>query len=414
MQQRGFDSIVLTPDHPQAQDDAFPYSVLRYPSLDLRDKTGYMAGIPFSPELMRQLEGRNISLLHSHCPVVSTLLSRELRQVLDVPLVLTYHTKFDIDIANILQSKTLRAGAIRALLANINACDEIWVVSQGAGENLRSLGYTGDCVLMHNGVDLPRARLPEEQVQAATGGYDLPEGVPVYLFVGRIMWYKGLRMILDAMAKLKASGKNFRMVLVGSGADFEEVSAYVHTLGLDDRVIFTGAVHERETLRAWYCRSDLFLFPSTFDTNGLVVREAAACSLASVLIDGSCAAEGVTHGTNGFLIEENADSLFACLQMLTRETARQVGENAARDLYLSWEDAVGEAMARYEIILEKYRSGGYDLPRKHMEPVFRLNGELMEDLARLADTRQSVHSQLSDLLSEHREHIRDILDLHHK
>ena len=37
---------------------------------------------------------------------------------------------------------------------------------------------------------------------------------------------------------------------------------------------------DREILRAWNTRADLFLFPSTFDTNGLVVREAAACGLA--------------------------------------------------------------------------------------------------------------------------------------
>lgn len=84
------------------------------------------------------------------------------------------------------------------------------------------------------------------------------------------------------------------MVFIGSGADAAEVQEYAKPLG--SKCIFTGAISQRETLRAWYCRADLFLFPSSYDTNGLVVREAAACDLAAVLIDGSCAAEGVTDG----------------------------------------------------------------------------------------------------------------------
>lgn len=58
-------------------------------------------------------------------------------------------------------------------------------------------------------------------------------------------------------------------------------------------MLFLGPVYDRDVIRAWYCRSDLFLFPSEFDTNGLVVREAAACGLGSVLVEGSCAAEGI-------------------------------------------------------------------------------------------------------------------------
>ena len=82
-------SVVITPDYPGSDDSRFPYPVLRYPSLDLRKSTGYTAGIPFAPDILRSLEPYHVQLLHSHCPIVSTMLARELRQVLDVPLILT-------------------------------------------------------------------------------------------------------------------------------------------------------------------------------------------------------------------------------------------------------------------------------------------------------------------------------------
>ena len=402
-------SVVITPDYPGADDSQFPYPVLRYPSLDLRKSTGYTAGIPFAPELLRSLEPYHVQLMHSHCPIVSTMLARELRQVLDVPLILTYHTKFDIDIANIMHSRALQEASKRALLENINACDEVWAVSQGAADNLRSLGYEGECVIMHNGVDLPRGRVRQAQIDAVTEGFDLPAQVPVYLFVGRIMWYKGLRIILDALAALDQEKRDFRMVFVGGGGDFDQVKAYSEKLGLAKKVFFAGPVHQREALRAWYCRADLFLFPSTFDTNGLVVREAAACALGSVLIAGSCAAEGVTNERNGLLIEENAQSLAHCLCGLSKEAMSLIGSYAQKELYLSWEDAVKAARERYQVVIDRYNSGAYAPYRRHMEPIFKANGELMEGLARLEDQRTALRSRIADLLAESKEHLKDIL-----
>ena len=394
----GYHPAVITPANPQAEDSVYPYPVIRYPSIDARKLTGYMAGIPFSPKIAQQLSREPVALLHSHCPIVSTLMGRQLRQIVDAPLVLTYHTKFDIDIANILHSKVLQAGSIKALLANINACDEIWTVSRGAGENLRSLGYEGDYLVMPNGVDMPRQRVSEEQIHSVTKAYNLPEGVPVYLFVGRMMWYKGLRIILDALRRLKAAGKDFPMVFVGDGTDRDEVEEYARQCGVSEQCIFTGALRDRDALRAWYCRADLFLFPSTFDTIGLVVREAAACGLASVLIAESCAAEDVTDGVNGFLIEENGESLFRCLLALhgCRDTLSAVGQNAARDLYVSWEDAVRLAEQRYGVVMERYRSGGYPSHKQPMEYVLKANGELMEDLGDLLQLRDQIAQHIKE------------------
>lgn len=394
--EQGFDPVVVTPAYPGADDSGLPYPVIRYPSIDLRNWMGYLAGVPFSPQLLRQLEGRTVSVLHSHCPIASTLLARQLRAVLDAPLILTYHTKFDIDIVSILRSKALQEGSKRALVENINACDEVWAVSQGAGENLRNMGFQRDYVVMPNGVDIPLGRVSEEQCQTVCQGYDLPKDVPVFLFVGRIRWYKGLKIILDALGMLKAAGKDFRMVFIGDGTDRAEVESTTEEMGLSPHCFFTGAISDREALRAWYCRSDLFLFPSTFDTNGLVVREAAACSLASVLVAGSCAAEGVTHGRNGFLIEENAASLFSLLESLMGREAemRQVGVNAGAELYLSWADAVKLAAARYEVVIDRYRSGKYPRNRKPMDHVLGHSGELMEDLAKAQDRLREIESHM--------------------
>ena len=372
-------AVVVTPAVPGADDSGFPFPVVRYPSIDTRRLVGYVAGYPFSPETALRVREEKVELLHTHCPIASAILARSLREVVDAPLVLTYHTKYDIDIAKAVKSRLLQESAIRALVQNVNACDEVWAVA------------------------------------AATAGYDLPDGVPLFLFVGRLMWYKGLHIILDALRALREQGQDFRMVFIGAGGDEKEVRAEVETLRLSDRCFFTGSIADRETLRAWYSRADLFLFPSTFDTNGLVVREAAASGCPSVLIAGSCAAEGVTDGRNGFLIEENAVSLCAKLTALCadREAMRRVGENAMRELYLSWEDAVARANERYAVVLDRYRSGKYPKHERFSDEFFNTQGDLMEAMSRVAEMRGEtgrLRRELREGFDEAREALREKLE----
>ena len=407
-------ATVVTPSNPEADDAAFPFPVCRYPSLDTTKLVGYRAGLPFSPEIQDTLEDDGFDIIHSHCPISSTLLARLLRERIDVPLVMTYHTKFDIDIANAIRSRILQEEAKRLLVQNIAACDEVWTVSRGAGENLRSLGYAGDYIVMPNGVDFPRGRVEDSLVRQVTEDYDLPEDLPVYLFVGRMMWYKGIRIILDALKELKTAGEDFRMVFVGSGGDREEIIAYCQDLGLTDKVLFCPAIHDRQLIRAWYCRADLFLFPSTFDTNGLVVREAAACGLASVLISGSCAAEDVTDGVSGFLIEENSAAMAAKLRALCghRETMRQVGRQAQQQLYISWEEAVGRAYQRYGAVIDNYRRGVYPEHERLSDDFIRGMAKSMESWEHYRNRQRARVRELREEMSHSRQRLRESIAQH--
>ena len=373
--------VVATPDYPGAVDD-YPFPVIRYPSIDTSRLVGYRAGNPFSLSVTNALTDMGFDIIHSHCPVASTILARVLRETVQKPVVFTYHTKFDIDIENAVHSQRMQETAVKLLVNNISACDEVWVVSRGAGENLRSLGYEGDYVVMPNGVDVPRGRADDRAVAELSEKWDLKTDAPVYLFLGRIMWYKGLRLILDALKIVRDAGQDFRMVFVGDGMDRPEVEAYARELGLYDLCRFTGAERDRETVRAWYTRADLFLFPSTFDTNGLVVREAAACSLGSVLIRGSCAAEDIVHGDTGILIDETAEALAQALLSpeASREMFRRVGRNACDKIYLSWDDAVERAREQYRLVLHRWHYGELRRRRTKLDGFFDLTGDVTEAL----------------------------------
>ena len=249
---KGGTSLVVTPEYPGADDSGFDFPVLRYPGIDTRKIIGYVAGYPFSPATAKRIKNSRIDILHSHCPIASNIFARSMKGIIDVPLIMTYHTKFDVEIEGAIRGKLLQDGAIGALINSISACDEVWVVSEGAGRNLRSMGYEGDYIVMPNGADMPLGRLPETEVRELTSALKAPENVPVYLFVGRLMWYKGIRTILDALAGVRSQGMDFRMVFVGGGQDADEIKAYSAKLELDGKVLFLGPVYDRKVLSAWY------------------------------------------------------------------------------------------------------------------------------------------------------------------
>ena len=300
-----------------------------------------------------------MDIIHVHCPFSSTVLARMIRRSLKIPVVFTYHTKYDIDIENQISSDRLRNASIRFILNNINACDEIWVVSKGAGKNLESLGCTREYLIMDNGTDFNKGKASEKEIIRLRKLYGLDEHTPVFLYVGRMMWYKGIRLILDGLKMVKAQGYPFIMFFVGDGPHRKEIEEYAKKRGLTKECIFTGAIMDREQLRAYYSLARLFLFPSTFDTNGIVVNEAAACFCPSLLIAESCAAEKIVHDKTGILIEEDCAKLaraviFACDHP---SFIGRIGERAAEEIYLPWEDAVKKAYNRYQIIVENYQWG---------------------------------------------------------
>lgn len=352
-------ATVVTPSEPGAADD-FSFDVVRYRSMKLTKKLcGYRMGYPFSSSALGGLAGESFDIIHSHCPFASTVMARVLREKINVPVVMTYHTKFDIDIRRSLPGKLMPAGAIRLVVDNIRACDEVWAVSRGAAENLRGLGYGGEIAVMENGVDFPKGRADSSAAAGLRRSYGINKNTALFLFVGRLLWYKGIRLILDALKLLDVKGLDFRMIFVGDGLNRQEIEDYALKLGISDKCVFAGTVTDRERLRVYYTAGDLFLFPSEYDTNGIVVREAAACGVASLLIEGSSAAEGVTDGRTGLLCAADTKAVSKKLEWAVshRNELRQIGENASDSLYVSWETAVKRAYDRYYTVIDRCMSG---------------------------------------------------------
>ena len=346
--------IVVTPRMPHIKYD-YPFPVYGFSSVGI-PYADYRAGHPFLPFLVSACKDMKIDILHAHSPFTSMIFARELRRLLKIPVVFTQHTKWDFDIAQAISSKVLQRELEHYVYKNISKADDVWAVSRGAGEHMQSRGYKGDFIVMPNATDFAKSQIDPERIAKLARRWDIPEGVPVLIFVGRMMWYKNIALIFEALSILIGREFDFRMFLIGDGEDYADIKRDAADRGLQKHVIFTGRISERDELMAYYSLSDLLVFLSTYDNAPLVVQEAAACACPALVVRGSSTSEVLVEGKSGFFIEESAMEAADAIQAAfsDRKLLGDVSKAAFEEVYMPWDKAVKQAVERYEYVKSTY------------------------------------------------------------
>ncbi len=403
----GIPAAVAAPWSPEGDGrDEFP--VFRYTSLPIPLWKPYRAGVPDFDPMFRQAfwtwvgqyAGAEIGrpylilprgmvqplriarpepdrmpafVIHCHAPFASATLARRIRNKLrraGIPafIVATMHTKFHLDLRRGLP-ETIVNQVLRVIRRQFEAADQVWSLNPGTLKTLRSYGYEGPVEIVSNGCDfdppddaeyrkMRRAGRQVLSVQAGLGEF-IPSEEPVMLFVGRLSLQKNISLILESLAGLDARSPDqpWKMVFVGDGSDRAAISRLVHKLGLQRRVVFLGRILDRDRLAEQYAAADLFVFPSVYDNDPLVVREAAAFRTPAILAAGSDASTGTVDGRNSFHVEPEREPLVAMLARLVdpaqKQLVQEVGDAASREVYRSWETAVKEVARRYRDLVRE-------------------------------------------------------------
>jgi D-inositol-3-phosphate glycosyltransferase len=163
----------------------------------------------------------------------------------------------------------------------------------------------------------------------------------VLLFVGRPAPVKGLEVLLQALARLKADGlarADVRLVIVGGDRDEERdderarLRALADTLGVGSWVDFKGP-QLQSALPDYYRAADLCLVPSHHETFGMAALEAMACGATVVASRVGGLATTIQHGITGLLVPPRDDAaLAAAIASLLADAPRRraLGGHATR------------------------------------------------------------------------------------
>lgn len=170
------------------------------------------------------------------------------------------------------------------------------------------------------------------EVEALRGRLGLPEGAPVVLWVGRMVWFKRLPTLLRAFALVQRQHPEARLLLVGDD-DTEEgrrARALAAELGLGERVVFAGRADHAD-LPAYYALADVYALSSVYEGLPKVLVEAAASGTPVVSTAMAGGRDAVLDGETGLLAGvENVEDFAAGLSTLLADPgrARRMGQRA--------------------------------------------------------------------------------------
>lgn len=142
-------------------------------------------------------------------------------------------------------------------------------------------------------------------------------GATVYAYAGKLNRGKGLEMLLRVWRRFTQAHSKVRLLLIGSGAGHplsceETLRAFTKTRKLEDSVIFTGYVDD---VPAYLNASDVFVFPSESESQGLAVLEAMACKLPVIASQIPGIMDMIEDGVTGKLVPPRDET--AWLRALT-------------------------------------------------------------------------------------------------
>lgn len=154
--------------------------------------------------------------------------------------------------------------------------------------------------VIYNGVDLAKFSAARIAGIGQRANYGISENAFVVGTVGRLAAEKNQLPLIDAVAALRASGADVRLMLVGDGALRSTLQKRADELGIAGAVTFTGSLPDvRVALKAF----DVFVLPSLSETFSNAALEAMAMQVPVILTRTGGAAEMIEHGKEGYIVD---------------------------------------------------------------------------------------------------------------
>ncbi len=274
---------------------------------------GKIASLPISPTFFEAMRRTHADILHIHEPFPLADLALTLQPSVWKNfrrVVVSWHS-------DIVRQKWVLSAYAPLLHRFLKKADRIIVATPNHIDTSDFLcHYRQKCEVIPYGVDLDWVRDRSSRSNLVQQ-YKEQFGSPLILFVGRLVYYKGIDFLIKALKPIK----NAHLLVVGSGPLHSELEGIIRSQGLDDRASIIPHVSS-ENLHALYEASDVFVLPSIEPSEafGIVQVEAMACGKPVISTN---LPTGVTfvnqHGLTGITVPpRDIQALTSAIEMLIK------------------------------------------------------------------------------------------------
>ncbi|MBU4437057.1 MAG: glycosyltransferase [Candidatus Altiarchaeota archaeon] len=262
--------------------DEFPFK-----SMEFKFYKGYKVAFPV--DVSRK--AKDLDIVHIHGLFSMALAGLYVSKRYRLPRILTYHTPADQYISYMTKNKTLQSSLMK--LYNLwerkllNSCDFVTCPSKPIREMLLKKGVN-DVTVLSNGIDLEFFKPANPEPFRKKFGIKAGK---VIGFCGRFGYEKHLEDLIGIADEFDGE------ILIAGVGPAEE---HFKKLGKGKKnVKFIGFLTREELLEFYSCL-DVFVFPSTAETQGLVALEAMACGTPVVGADAMALKDTIQEGVNGY------------------------------------------------------------------------------------------------------------------
>lgn len=347
-------------------------NVIRYKSFKGRALQGGIV-IPnmFDPKIERKFKRMNIDIIHVHHPMLIGNVALHLGKKYNVPVTFTYHTRYEQYLHYIkpyeyienrskneknhelreLEVKLLNSTKEKVIPSYIknfaNKCDMVFSPTESMKEYLREIGVDSRIQVMPTGL---KDRCFDAYDVSSDDIRKKYKKDKKYLFctVARLTKEKNIEFLIDGLKKIKDNiGDCFNTLIIGDGPLKTTLKKKTTRLGLDNNVTFLNSI-KNENIDHYYRASDLFLFASKSETQGIVLLEAMAAWNPVVAVKGSGVVDVVCDDINGYVTDENLDEWASkIISILNDEELRESLKKGAYDTALSYRSGNVAKIAEY-------------------------------------------------------------------
>jgi glycosyltransferase involved in cell wall biosynthesis len=223
----------------------------------------------------------------------------------------------------------------------------ILVPSEYLGQIVQGWGIPEDKIkVIHNGTDFQASTLSKEEAKKK---YNLAGNI--ILSAGRLVPWKGFRMLIKILPKLASVNQFFQLVIVGDGPDRKNLEAMIRNMGLERKVHLVGK-KSRADLADYIAAADLFILNTGYEGFSHQVLEAMAAGIPLITTNAGGNKEVIHQGQNGFMVKYNDE--FNLIEVIRatwnspemRERFIEEGKKTA--IYFSVEKMFDETIALFQ------------------------------------------------------------------
>ena len=277
---RGHAVLTVAPSDPDAQ--AHQDDVVRVPVF------AHLKAADLPVPIMSRAARRRIAafrpdLVHSHHPFLLGRTALHTAARLGVPLVYTFHTRYDLYAGSAGHGSPLFAALLRRMmLGYCRVADAVIAPSNSVRDMLLSSNLTTPIFTIPTGVDTRRVVGGDGlRLRAQLG---IAQDAFVAGHIGRLQPEKNLGYLASAIGAFLRLTPDAAFLLGGDGSQRPAMLEILRACGVEDRVFCLGPLQGRAIADA-YAAMDVFTFSSFSETQGLAVAEAQAAGIPVVALD---------------------------------------------------------------------------------------------------------------------------------